>query len=273
MKTKQSPNKNAYKADLMGAKRDEKRNNAYRKLGKILIASSLVVAVGGSLSLYLINKHEKSGRIYTQNWSGNYVAGSGLSHISASWTVPKVDGNRPGVSSAWIGIGGLYGKDRIIQIGTEQNCVPESGSSGCTTQYYSVWEAYPENFAQVISEIRPGDRISASVDEISPGNWMLSMQNFTENITFSRKVVFNADQNSAEAIVELPQYKQTGEAYSKLADFGSIKFYGVEANSGNGPLEPSLFAQVLMYGSTYCTPSKMSGSGSFYVTWHGTGLK
>jgi hypothetical protein len=190
------------------------------------------------------------------NWSG-YVAATNLANpqansvsaVQGDWIVPTVTGPSSGsfYMSTWVGIDG-YANSTVEQLGTDQQVV------NGTTYYSAWWEMWSTNgykgpggrVEQPISgfTIQPGDSIGASVENLGAGQYNLSMQDFTQNESFSITVSSaqyqspQAQGSTAEWIVETPS---SGGRYSNLPNFGLVTFTGAVATINNvtGPIDDS----------------------------------
>jgi len=223
-------------------------------------------------------------------------------------------------SSTWVGIGGGSGGSTVVQTGTEQDCLPigipnpphfaaagglftahpnqnpqfhssfssssslssSSSSPTCIPTYFAWWETYPANAEQPIQSIiiSPGDRMSAFVDEISPGIWTLSITDVTKSESFSINVNFpSADKTTAEAIQERPAVcVQAMCQITRLADFGQTSFLQTSAgstlqstNSLNNLPNTSPLTMIDTPDFTLASPSSLTSFGAFSVGWVNSG--
>jgi len=208
------------------------------------------------------------------NWAG-YMAGSGnYTAISGSWNIPSVTANTNGTAAdaAWIGIGGVKSRD-LIQVGTEDT-VTSKGS--VTTAFY---ELLPNN-ARTITQltITPGDSMSASISEISSGQWRITITDATTGHTYTTTKSYFSSQSTAEWIEEDPS--TTNGQLIPLATFTPITFTNgtvtaVDTNNassvltiGNSDAQPIiLISSVDQVVTPLVTPSIIGNDGqSFTVT-------
>ncbi len=234
---------------------------------KILILTTIITLIlfssAGHFAALFNNPLQKLFGDYSLNWAGYYVSGSSYNYANATWIVPAVSNGVNGYSSAWVGIGGINGSGNLIQAGTEQECSSDtttggeakihgqvlagkplsggnksgSGSfSGCTPVYYAWWETYPANTEQKIDTIAvsPGDTISAFVQQMSPGIWIINITDITTGQSFQTTENFYPDQTTAEVIIERPLLCLSECQLTALANFGSIRFSEVFAASTPG---------------------------------------
>jgi hypothetical protein len=215
---------------------------------------------------------------YSTNWSGyavNAPAGT-VSQVVGTWVVPAVSTSVSGYSSAWVGIDG-WSNSTVEQIGTDSDYV--NGRA----QYYAWYEMYPAPSVNLSLPINPGDKISASVSNTSPGQFLLSINNVTTGGSYSTPQSSSSAQlGSAEWIQEAPS-SFTGVL--PLANFGTINFSGAQATvSGTSGAADNAWSGTSLYqvnmvtntGSTKATTSAISDSGpapasSFSVTWVSSG--
>ena len=153
----------------------------------------------------------------TSNWAG-YAAESGtFTSVTGSWIVPTVnESGDTSADAAWIGIGGISSDD-LIQVGT-QNIVTPDGQ----VQSSAFYELLPDT-SQPLNEINinPGDSISASINEVSSGQWTISLVDNTNGQSFNQNVEYNSSLSSAEWIEEDPS---DGTSEIPFDNFGSINF-------------------------------------------------
>ncbi len=155
------------------------------------------------------------------NWSGMIDEGGTFTGVSAEWVVPAVQ-PRPYAtdSSTWIGIDGVTDSS-LIQTGTDQDA---SGGGAV----YSAWIEVAPAHSVTQFAVSPGDHIGASVVEGAPGSWTVSIADLTLGRSTSQTFADAVPASSAEWIEEAPTL---GTALSPLADYGSVTFTGISAES------------------------------------------
>jgi hypothetical protein len=154
----------------------------------------------------------------TTNWAGYATTAGTLNGISGTWKVPTVSGSGDTAADAtWIGIGGISSSD-LIQTGT-QNIVSPDGQV-TTSAFYELLPDASEDISTL--NVNPGDTVSASVDEISSGQWRITMNDTTTGGTFSTVVAYNSSESSAEWIEEDPS--DGADQQIPLDNFGSVGF-------------------------------------------------
>jgi len=157
------------------------------------------------------------------NWAGYAVSGGPFTSVSATWRVPDV---RPGthpteVAAMWVGLDGR-GTATLEQIGTV------SGMLG-GTRYYSAWfEMVPAPPVYLTMDLKPGDRVAASVRSTGNGFYELSVVNRTNGERYRTLQHSNGGEPvTAEVVVEAPG---TIGGFAPLPDFGTTGFRDATVN-------------------------------------------
>jgi len=212
------------------------------------------------------------GASQSSNWSGYNQGtleqgGKLFGSVSATWTVPMASQHRPNeaeYSSSWIGVGGgcvdagcTVTDSTLIQTGTEQD-VAKSG----TASYWAWWEVIPLPSIQITGmTIRPGDRMTASIAEATPGSnvWTIKLRNATNGDSFATTVPYDSTHLTAEWIVETPVVIGGGGGVTvgPLPDLTTVHFDGARTNGHNAGLKPSEAIQLVdpSSGQVLATPS------------------
>jgi len=201
------------------------------------------------------------------NWSGYMVTNGTYHSISGSWDATQATGigSTTSADSTWIGIGGVSTSD-LVQVGTD-NIINASGQ--VTTQAF--YELLPQ--AELVIPdltVTPGDSMTASLSEVTTGQWLISITDKTDSQSFSTTVAYTSSYSSAEWIEEDPSYSfrrlipfdnfHTAIFASGLTELGGAEVY--IANSNALPV-----TMVDKTGQTIASPSALTGSGSgFTVT-------
>lgn len=208
------------------------------------------------------------------NWAG-YVKSTlpgSYRAISGSWVVPDVSCNGTANSATWLGIGGGNGVDpTLIQAGTSQDC------SGSDKSFFAWWEALPA--PQVAAEgailvtgsfpVKPGDLITTTIRSTLVV-WEITINDATQNWTFTQTVPYVSAGDTAEWIEEAPLSAGTGGAGQlPLANFGRVGFSGLTLNGANPALQPSERSEMVSSSNqVLATPSLPGANGdSFSVCW------
>lgn len=144
-----------------------------------------------------------TGGYTSTNWSGYVATAGNYKGVSASWIVPSATGNGTSetADSTWIGIGGVFSGD-LIQTGT-MNSVSASGQLTSA----AFFELLPDPALEITSmKVIPGDSMSASINEVSTGQWTITITDATSGKTFTTTVNYTSNYSSAEWIEEDPSY-------------------------------------------------------------------
>lgn len=204
---------------------------------------------------------------YSTNWGGYIAANGTFTEVSGSWTVPAVSGNGHTTSAdgSWIGIGGVTSGD-LIQVGTG-NFVAGNG----TVTRFAFYELLPAA-AQIINTlpINQGDFMSASVSELSAGQWRISLTNNTTSQSFTTTVDYASSRSTAEWVQEDPSYSRGN--LIPYDYFGTVTFTnsravknGTSVNLLSSNATP--VTTVTNQGIVVASPSAIFGGGtSFSVT-------
>ena len=137
------------------------------------------------------------------NWSGYLAANGTFTAVSASWTATMATGNGSTTSadSSWIGIGGVTSGD-LIQVGT-QNTITASGQVSTSAFYELLPNASQPVPGVTVAE---GDNMTASITEISSGQWTVTITDNTDKQSWTATVSYTSSLSSAEWIEEDPSY-------------------------------------------------------------------
>ncbi len=149
------------------------------------------------------------------NWAGYIASGTTFSGVGGSWTVPSVVPSEAAEYAAqWVGIDGVVNPD-LIQTGTGE------ATSGDTTTYNAWYELLPADEVVIPEPVAPADSMSATVLEVAPGSWTISIQDHTQSWTYTNTFSYSIAAQTAEWIQEAPT---VNGFQSTLADFGSTTF-------------------------------------------------
>lgn len=132
------------------------------------------------------------------NWSGYAASGATFTSITGSWTEPtancKADHD---LYAPWLGIDG-YNDETVEQTGVQTSC-----STGKPVD--SGWyEMYPANPVYYSNPVSTGDTITASVVSNGGSSYTLTLEDVTKGWTKTVTKSLNAENASAEAIIEAP---------------------------------------------------------------------
>jgi hypothetical protein len=199
----------------------------------------------------------------SRNWSGYVATGKSYTAVSGTWTVPQpTSSSSAGVGATWVGIGGVDSRD-LIQAGTQDV------ASGTGRSQYQAWiEMLPQASQQVPLAVAPGDSISVSITEQSPGSgtWTIAFKNNTSGQSYQRTVRYTSSQSSAEWIEEAPA---SGNGIVPLDNFGSVPFSGATAVADGQTLDLSQagaqpITMINASGQALAVPSPIGSDGSTF---------
>ena len=137
------------------------------------------------------------------NWSGYLATNGSFTGISGSWTATLATGSGSTISadSTWIGIGGVTTSD-LIQVGT-QNTVAADGQVS-TSAFYELLPSVSQPVPGVT--VSPGDSMTASLSEVSSGQWVIIITDKTDGESDTMTVSYASSLSSAEWIEEDPSF-------------------------------------------------------------------
>ena len=165
----------------------------------------------------------------SQNWSGYVATGAHYTGVSGGWTVPSVQPSEAeGVSESWIGIGGSAGQSALIQTGTTQETAYDR------TTYFAWYELYPAPPID-LGAVSPGDQMSATINETSPGMWAFTIQDLTSTQQFTGSGPFTTTIVSAEWIEEAPTNGETGQVAPRELRFRAFHRHADNRSQPGGP--------------------------------------
>ena len=163
----------------------------------------------------------------SSNWSGYALSGNAgqYNSITGSWIVPTVTPSKGSTySSSWIGIDG-FNNSSLIQTGTEQDYY--SGK----THYDAWWEILPAAETVITNmTVKPGDHMTADITNDGSGNWTITINDVTQNETFTTIQAYTGPAASAEWIQEAPTI---GGHVATLANYGQTTFDPGTVNGAN----------------------------------------
>jgi hypothetical protein len=201
-----------------------------------------------------------AGATPTSIWAG-YETDSAVTSVQASWTQPPIVAPASGRSDValWVGLGGQI-NPRLAQLGTDAE-----GEAGRAVIYTAWYEMYPKPAYAIdpsVLSVHPGDLLSASVSEISHGQFRLVLANHT---THQRFVIAQTDlgiaTSDAAVIAELPSapFRQV------LAAFGSVTFTGCSADGRSLGDYPLAMCEIYRQGQTQARTSRLGADGASFT--------
>ena len=207
-----------------------------------------------------------SAAIFSQNFAGYADRNSKFTSVAGSWVVPSVKCAKTNQAvGIWVGIGGLTTDNDLEQDGTIAIC-----DTAHHAQYLAFFEILPA-LAQILNlPVRPGDRISASVNLVRKGIFNFQLRDANQGWSFSRQgKKSGAHLASAECIVEA--ISDDKNHILPLVKFSPINISGCRANGnsiGSGPSAVEVFMVSVKNGAFKAQPSDLSANGAaFSVQW------
>ena len=180
----------------------------------------------------------------SSNWSGYDVTGGPFTAVSGSFNVPNVPVTSTDTdTSEWLGIDGVANSD-LIQAGVAETV------RGGTEFLYAWWEILPAPATPIPSlVVNPNDQVTVAIVRQDDGNWLIQIQDVTDQQSWHTTVPYSGPLNSAEWIVEAPTAAadMTVELLGQYSPPVTFKSLGV-SGSVTG-LEESV-----MYDSAFTTP-------------------
>lgn len=223
------------------------------------------------------------------NWGGYvaYADSSGTQHtvssVSGSWVVQSVQSNHKDVYSAqWIGIGGYFsGDSSLIQTGTSSN------SGGGSTTYNAWWELLPS--AETVINgmtVSPGDLIQSHIFLVSGSygsaqTWDIYLNDTSLGEHFFKQVSYSSSMLSAEWIEERPAISGSlttlanfgtadyGQAYTAISGTNAAVIGGTSGSISS--FSHTNLTMVKRNGSVLSTPGPLTGNGTSFQMYYGTG--
>lgn len=202
----------------------------------------------------------------SNNWfgynEGALEPGGGLFHsIAGNWTVPRARQHLKGhaeQSSDWIGIGGGcvnsscgLSDPTLIQTGTEQDVSAQGAPS-----YSAWWEVIPGPSVPIAMKIRPGDRMHASISQLLPEVWRITIQDLTSRQAHTIRVPYASTQDSAEWIEETPLILGANAGFASLPQLSSPDFDRASVNGAPVHLKSTQAIDLVnSSGRTIAVPS------------------
>lgn len=146
------------------------------------------------------------------NWGG-YVTQGSFTKVTGSWTQPHVVcRSNKDMFAPWVGLDG-WGSRTVEQAGVQTDC---SSGSPVSTAWYEMYPAQPVYWQDPVSE---GDSMTATVTSDGAGGYSLALTNNTKGWTEHVKKTLQAQNVSAEAVIESPN-----QAYPEV---DSVRFTNV----------------------------------------------
>jgi hypothetical protein len=199
------------------------------------------------------------------NWSGYLATDSNFTSVSGSWTATRATASSftTSADSTWIGIGGVSTSD-LIQVGT-QNIIT-SNDQVSTSAFYELLPGVSQPVPGV--EVSPGDSITASLSEVSSGQWTINITDKTDGESGTISVSYASSLSSAEWIEEDPSFSFRRQI--PFDDFHEASFTNgsTVANGSTVNIAASTAQPVTMVNSTgqvVAVPSAIGSDGASFT--------
>ncbi len=225
----------------------------------------------------------------SSNWAGYAVAAgaNSVTNVVGSWVQPAITCNSKGSTdqdaSFWMGIDG-FGSFTVEQTGTAGFCL-----KGATTPTYQAWyEFYPDiQKTYAAFAIHPGDVIQASVTytpathtfktllkDVTTGKFRSSSAKSTSDLRSSAECIAEAP-SEPSGILPLARFTKALFGADHTAVAGSC-FATINGHTkGMGAFSSGVYEITMLQqknGITRkATPSSLTHSDSFSVTWNSAG--
>jgi len=246
-------------------------SKSLRMLGVAGLAAGVALALAGTADAapahtsvvsnarsHLVSHNKNS--YQSTNWSG-YVQTGTFTSATATWNVPTVTtSSTDKYGSDWVGIDGFNNSD-LIQTGTEEDTV------GGSAEYYAWWEILPASETVITSlTVHAGDSITGTITKGSSGKWTITLKDNTTGKSFSTSKSYSGPGTSVDYIQEAVDVNGSISVPPKLS---KASFSGLTANGANPELTSSGEILLVQSGTTYYTPSSVSGGNAFSVSYTG----
>ena len=215
----------------------------------------------------------------SSNWSGFYVgagSGSGFKQVTGNWSTPCISGpvNNNRLVAQWVGIGGVYGSQRLLQVGT---ALLTDG------RFHIFYELFPNPPVINSKSFSCANAFTAEVDynfmSIGKNKNHVSIKNLSTGFTLNYVVPdgkFKPDMQSAEWIDERPS---CSNSLTDLANFHYSSWTNLQARSNTK--NASLFgigsfakSELVMQDNrqhTLAKPDGLNANNTFKDRWYNTG--
>lgn len=198
------------------------------------------------------------------NWSGYLATTGSFTAVYGSWAATLATGNgfTTSADSTWIGIGGVTSGD-LIQVGT-QNIIAANGQVS-TSAFYELLPSFSQPVPGVT--VSPNDSMTASISEVSVGQWIISITDQTDGESYTTTVAYASSLSSAEWIEEDPSFsfrRQIPFDNFHEASFagGSTVANGVAVNIAASTAQP---VTMVGKGQAVAVPSAIGSDGASFT--------
>ena len=202
-------------------------------------------------------------------WSG-YVVGSGpYTFVTGTFTVP---GLLPSASrtdlAEWVGIGGYYGTDPLIQAGVWETYDPSAAQPFSCNAW---WEVLPTGAAQFVDlPVAPDDTVTVRIGQEPNGQWVILLTNDVSGESYPPiQTSYSGPGTSAEWIVEVPVSATNGGQlafghYTSDVAFTRLGF------TGSDTITTALRIVTVPGGVPLSVPSDLSADGRSFTLAYGS---
>jgi Tfp pilus assembly protein PilW len=196
------------------------------------------------------------------NWAGYAATGGNFTSVTGSWIVPSVTNQtRLSADAAWVGIGGVNSQD-LIQAGTQAI----TNNAGQTT-YQAWYEILPNSSVSIPITVRPGDSVTASIQNQGNNLWNISLKDITSGQNFQINIPYTSSFSSAEWIQEMPS---SPNGFIPLDNFGSLQFTAASAVQDGNTVTPGQsgaqpMTMINTSGQTLATVSALGDDGASFT--------
>jgi hypothetical protein len=191
----------------------------------------------------------------SNNWSGYDVTGGPFTAVAATFNIPDVPVTSTDTdTSEWIGIDGVSNTN-LIQAGVGETV------QGGTKSVYAWWEILPAPATPIPTlQINANDQVTVAIVRQADGNWLIQIQDLTDQQSWHSTFAYSGPLSSAEWIVEAP----TVAADMSIETLGQYAPPVTFKNLGVGGAVSTL-EQSVMYDPTstmpISTPSPLTPAG------------
>ena len=216
---------------------------------------------------------------HSLNWAGFYVgtgSGNGFKQVTGNWSTPCISGtvNSNHLDAQWVGIGGVYGNQSLLQVGT---ALLTDG------RFHPFYELYPNPPIMSTQGFACANAFTASVDYnlYSKGTNKnhIYIKNLSTGFTLNYVVPnsrFKPDLRSAEWIDERPS---CNSGLSDLANFHYVTWTNARASmnmasavlSGISSFPNNALIMQDKNHSILAKPDGLGANNTFKDRWYNTG--
>lgn len=214
------------------------------------------------------------------NWAGFYVgtgSGSGFKQVVGSWHTPCTSGtiNSNHLEAQWVGIGGVYGNQHLLQVGTA--LLPDG-------RFHLFYELYPSPAVIGNQGFSCSNAFTAEVDynfkSIGTNKNHIYIKNLSTGFTLDSTLSdskFKPDIQSAEWVDERPSC--SSGSLTDLANFHYVNWTNIQARSNTksaGLFGASSFANSALVmqdknQNTLAKPDGLNSNNTFKDRWYKAG--